>query len=64
MILVALLGALALWIGAAMLIAVVPAWLVMLALGMTGHHVSFVLCFVVGTLVFLPFCRAHVTIRN
>lgn len=64
MIVVALLGAIVLWVGAAMAVAVIPAWLAMLALGMVGYPVSFALCFVVGTLVFLPFCRANVTVRN
>lgn len=59
---IALILAIALWVGGAMACAAIPAWLVMLVLGAAGFHVGYVPCLLVGTLLFLPFCKAKVTL--
>jgi hypothetical protein len=62
-ILVTVILALILWIGGAMLCAVIPAWLVMLVLGAFGFHIGYIPCLLIGTVFCLFFCEAKVNVR-
>lgn len=62
-IVVSLILALILWIGAAMAFAAIPAWLVMLILGAAGYHVGYIGCLLVGTVFALFVCEAKVSVR-